>query len=61
MMVIPQRFLSDIFFSMFVRKYIDCDVYRLRFSFKFSSVLCITPTYTSPMQDLLMQGMQYKL
>ena len=30
-------------------------------SFESSSVLYITPTYTSSMQELIMQGMQQKL
>ena len=55
--------LSDDLFSFMLEKYIICDVCRLRPpSFESSSVLYITPTYTSFfMQDLILQGMQQKL
>ena len=44
-----------------LEKYIVCDACGLRSSsFESSSVLCITPTYTSFMQELIMQGMQQK-
>ena len=43
-------------------KYIVFDVCGLRSpSFEFSSVLYITPTDTSSMQDLILQGLQQKL
>ena len=52
---------SDILFSFVLEKYIVCDVCGLRFpSFEFSSVLYITPTDTSPMQDLIIPGLQQK-
>ena len=42
--------------------YIVCDACGLRRPwFECSSVLYITPTYTSSMQELIMQGMQQKL
>ena len=45
-----------------LEKYIVCDVCGMRFpSFESSSVLYITPTYISSMQELIMQGMQQKL
>ena len=48
--------LSDILFSFVLKKYIVCDVCGLRSpSFESSSVLYITPTYTSSMQDLILQ------
>ena len=51
--------LSDILFSLMVEKYIVCDACGLRSpSFVPGSVLYITPTYTSSMQKLIMQGMQ---
>ena len=44
-----------------LEKYIVCDACGLRpRSFESSSVLYITPTYTSSMQELIMQGMQQK-
>ena len=43
-------------------KYIVCDVYGLRSpSFKSSSVLYISPTDTSSMQDLILESLQQKL
>ena len=54
--------LSDILFSFMLEKYIGCVVCRLRSpSFESSSVLYITSTYTSSVQDLILQGMQQKL
>ena len=54
--------LSDILFSFVLEKYIICDVCGLRPpSFESRSVLYITPTDTSSMQDLIFQGMQQKL
>ena len=45
-----------------LKKYIVCDACGLRpRSFESSSVSYITPTYTSSMQELIMQGMQHKL
>ena len=44
--------LYDILFSFVLGKYIVCDVCGL---------LYITPTYTSSMQELILQGMQQKL
>ena len=53
--------LSDILSSFVLEKYIVCDVCGLRSpSFESSSVLYITPNYTSSMQDLILQGMQQK-
>ena len=54
--------LSDILFSFVLEKYIVCDVCRLRSpSFESSSVLYISPTDTSSMQNLILQGLQQKL
>ena len=54
--------LSDIMFTFVMEKRIVCDVCGLRSpSFESSSVVCITPTDTSSMQDLILQGMQQKL
>ena len=54
--------LSEILFSYMVEKYIVCDAFGLRSpSFESSNVLYITPTYTSSMQELIMQRMQQKL
>ena len=54
--------LSDILFSFMLEKHIVCDVCRLRSpSFESSSVLYITPTYTSSVQDSILQGVQQKL
>ena len=53
--------LSDILFSFALEKYIVCDVW-LRFpSSESSSVLYISPPDTSPMQNLILQGLQQKL
>ena len=53
--------LSEILFSFMLEKYIVCDACGLRFpSFESSSVLYITLTCTSSMQDLLKQGMKQK-
>ena len=52
--------LSDILFSFMYEKYTVCDVSGLGSpSLESSSVLYITPTYTSCM-ELIMQGMQQK-
>ena len=54
--------LSDILFSFVLEKYIVCDVCGLRSpSFEFSSVLCISNTDTSSMQNFILQGLQQKL
>ena len=54
--------LSDILFSFVLEKYIVCDVCGLRSpSFESSSVLYISLTDTSSMQDLILQGLQQKL
>ena len=54
--------LSDILFSFVLEKYIVCDVCGLRSpSFESSSVLYISPTDTSSMQDMILQGLQQKL
>ena len=53
---------SDILFSFVLEKYIVCDVCGLRSSsFESSSVLYISPTDTSPMQNLILEGLQQKL
>ena len=53
--------LSDILFSFVLEKYIVCDVCGLRSpSFESSSVLYISPTDTSSMQNLILQGLQQK-
>ena len=50
--------LSEILFSFTLEKCIVCDACGLRSpSFESSSVLHIIPTYTSSMQELIMQGM----
>ena len=50
--------LSEILFSFMLEKYIVCDACGLRPpSFESSSVLYITPTCTSSMQELIKQGM----
>ena len=62
MMIIRQGFLYLNLFSFMLQKYIVCDVCGLRSpSFESSSVLYITPTCTSSMQDLIKQGMKQKL
>ena len=54
--------LSDILFSFVLDKYIVCDVCGLRSpSFESSSVLYISPTDTSSMQNLILEGLQQKL
>ena len=54
--------LSQILFSFMLEKYIVCDACRLRSpSFESSSVLYITPTCTSSMQELIRQGMEQKI
>ena len=54
--------LSDILFSFMLEKYIVCNVCVLRSpSIESSGVLYISPTHTSSMQELIMQGLQQKL
>ena len=54
--------LSDILFSFVLEQYIVCDVCGLRSpSFESSSVLYISPTDTSSMQNLILEGLQQKL
>ena len=54
--------LSEILLSFMVDKCIVFDACELRSpSFDSSSVLYITPTLTSPMQEIIMQEMQQKL
>ena len=54
--------LTEILFSFMLEKYIVCDACGLRSpSFESSSVLYITPTCTSSMQELIKQGMEQKL
>ena len=54
--------LSGILFSFVWEKYIVCDVCGLRsLSFESSSVLYISHTDTSSMQNLILQGLQQKL
>ena len=54
--------LSDILFSFVLKKYVVCDVCWLRSpSFESSSVLYISPTDTSSMQNLILEGLQQKL
>ena len=54
--------LCDILFSFVLKKDIVCDVCGLRSpSFESSSVLCISPTDTSSMQNLILQQLQQKL
>ena len=54
--------LSDILFSFLLEKHIVCDVCGLRSpSFESSSVLYISPTDTSSVQNLILQGLQQKL
>ena len=51
--------LSDVLFSFVLAKYIVCDVCGLRSpSLESRSVLYISPTYTSSMQNLILQGLQ---
>ena len=52
-------FLSEILFPFMLEKDIVCDACGLRSpSFESSSVIYITPTYTSSTLELIMQGMQ---
>ena len=54
--------LSDILFLFVLEKYIVCDVCGLRSpSFESSSVLYFSPTDTSSMQNLILEGLQQKL
>ena len=54
--------LFDILFSFVLEKYIVCSVCGLRSpSFESSSVLYISPTDTSSMQNLILQGLRQKL
>ena len=54
--------LSDTLFSFVLEKYIVCEVCGLRSSsFESGSVLYISPTDTSSMQNLILQGLQQKL
>ena len=54
--------LSDILFSFVLEKHFVCDVCGLRSpSFESSSVLYISPTDTSSMQNLILEGLQQKL
>ena len=54
--------LSEILFLFMLEKYIVCDACGLRSpSSESSSVLYITPTCTSSMQELIKQGMAQKL
>ena len=53
--------LSEILFSFMLEKYIVCDACGLRSpSFEYSSVLYITRTCISSMQELIKQGMKQK-
>ena len=53
--------LSEILFTLMLKKYIVCDAYGMRSpSFESCSVLYITPTFTSSMQELIKQGMKQK-
>ena len=54
--------LSDLLFSFVLEKYIVWDICGLRSpSFESSSVLYISPTDTSFMQNLILEGLQQKL
>ena len=54
--------LSDILFWFVLEKYVVCDVCGPRSpSFESNSVLYISPTDTSSMQKLMLQGLQQKL
>ena len=54
--------LSVILLSFVLEKYVVCDVCGLRSpSFESSSVLYISPTDTSSMQNLILPGLQHKL
>ena len=63
MIIIRQGFLYlKSYFHLCWKKYIVCDACGLRSpSFQSSSVLYITPTCTSSMQELIKQGMKQKL
>ena len=53
--------LSEFLFSFMLEKYIVCNVCGLRSpSIESSGVLYISPTHTSSMQELIMQGLQQK-
>ena len=59
MFIQVQLLFPSIWYSFVLEKYIVYDVCKLRSpSVESSSVLYITPTYTSFMQDLVLQGMQ---
>ena len=61
LMIISQG-VRHLIFSLMLEKYTVRDVSGLRSpSFESSSVLHITLTYTSSMQELVMQGMKHKL
>ena len=54
--------LSDFLFSFVLKQYIFCDVCKLRSpSFKCTRMFYISPTDTSSMQNLILQGLQQKL
>ena len=54
--------LSEILFSFMLEKYVVCDACGLRSSsFESSSMLYITPTCTSSVQELIKKGMEPKL
>ena len=54
--------LSDILFSFVLEKYIVFDFCGLRYpSFESSTVLYISPTDTSSMQNLILQALQQEL
>ena len=54
--------LSEILFSFMLEKYVVCDACGLRSSsFEPSSMLYITPTFTSSVQELIKLGMEPKL
>ena len=59
---IAMIYIAMIFFSFVLEKDIVCDVCGLRSpSFESSSVLYISPTDTSSMQNLILEGLQQKL
>ena len=60
MVVIPHGVsLSNILLSSMLEKYVVCNICGLRStSFEFSSVLYITPTYTSSMQKIIQQKLK---
>ena len=54
--------LCNILFSFVLEKYVVCDVCGLRSpSFESNSVLYMSPTDTSSLQNLILQGLQQKL